>query len=62
LVALGEFSEGSEGVGAELVENAWDKLGELLVFTVAVDGEGVGWNSGVNYLTEILAILCLISS
>lgn len=48
LVALGELAEGSEGVGAELVENAGDELGELLVLTVAVDGEGVGRHSGVD--------------
>lgn len=48
LVALGELAEGSKGVGAELVEDAGDELGELLVLTVAVDGEGVGGNSGVD--------------
>lgn len=48
LVALGELAEGSKGVGAELVEDAGDELSELLVLTVAVDGEGVGGNSGVD--------------
>jgi hypothetical protein len=48
LVALGELAEGSKRVGAELVEDTRDKLGELLVLTVTVDGEGVGGDSGVN--------------
>ena len=48
LVALGELAEGSEGVGAELVKDAGDELGELLVLAVAVDGEGVGRHSGVD--------------
>jgi hypothetical protein len=48
LVALGELSEGSEGVGAKLVQDAGDELGELLVLTVAVDGESVVRDSGVN--------------
>lgn len=48
LVALGELAEGGKGVGAELVEDARDELGELLVLTVAVDGEGVGGNGGVD--------------
>lgn len=49
LVALGELAEGGEGVGAELVEDAGDELGELLVLAVAVDGEGVGGDGGVDY-------------
>lgn len=48
LVALGKLSEGCEGVGAELVEDTGDKLSELLILTVSVDGEGVGWDGGVN--------------
>lgn len=48
LVALGELAEGSERVGAKLVEDAGDELGQLLVLTVAVDGEGVGGDGGVN--------------
>lgn len=48
LVALGELAEGGEGVGAELVENTGDELGKLLVFTLAVDGEGVCGNGGMN--------------
>lgn len=49
LVALGELSERSEGVGTQLVEDTGDELGELLVLTVAVDGEGVAGDSGVNW-------------
>jgi len=41
LVALGEFAQRCERVWAELVEDAGYELGELLVLTVAVDGEGV---------------------
>lgn len=52
LVALGKLAEGSKGIWAELVEDTWDELGELFVFAVTVDGEGVGWNSGVNYSLE----------
>lgn len=48
LVALGKLAEGSERVGAELVEDTGDELGELLVLTVAVEGEGVGGDGGVN--------------
>lgn len=48
LVALGQLAEGGQGVGAELVQDAGDKLGELLILTVAVDGESVGLNGGVN--------------
>lgn len=48
LVALSELAEGSKRVGAELVEDTRDKLGELLVLAVTVDGEGVGGDSGVN--------------
>lgn len=49
LVALGELAERGQGVGAELVQDAGDKLSELLVLTVAVDGEGVGLDGGVDY-------------
>ena len=48
LVALGELAERSERVGAKLVQDAGDELGELLVLTVAVKGEGVGRHSGVD--------------
>ena len=42
LVALGQLAQGGQGVGTELVEDARDELGQFLVFTVSVDGEGVG--------------------
>lgn len=48
LVALGELAEGGQGVGAELVQDAGDKLGQLLILAVSVNGEGVGGDSGVN--------------
>lgn len=48
LVALGELSEGSEGVGTKLIENARDELGKFLVLTVSVDSEGVRGDGGVN--------------
>jgi hypothetical protein len=48
LVALGKLAEGGKRVGAELVKDAGDELGELLVLTVAVDGEGVRRHSGVD--------------
>ena len=48
LIALGQFAEGGEAVGAELVEDAGDEFGEFFVFAVAVDGEGVGGDGGVD--------------
>lgn len=48
LVALGELPEGCERVWAELVKDAGDKFGELLVLTVTVDGKGVGRDGSVN--------------
>lgn len=48
LVALGQLAERGKRVGAELVEDAGHELRQLLVLTVAVDGEGVGRDSGVN--------------
>lgn len=49
LVALGEFAEGGEAVGPELVEDSRDEFGEFFVFAVAVDGEGVGGDRGVDF-------------
>jgi hypothetical protein len=49
LVALGKLSERGKGIGAELVEDTGDEFSEFLVFTVTVDGEGVGWNGGVDW-------------
>jgi hypothetical protein len=48
LITLGKLSEGGEGVRAELVEDTGDEFGEFLVFTVSIDGKGVGWDSGVD--------------
>ncbi len=48
LVALGELAQRGKRIGSELVQDTGDELGQLLVLTVAVDGEGVGGNSGVN--------------
>ena len=41
LVALRQPPQTGEGVRAELVEDAGDEFGELFVFAVAVDGEGI---------------------
>ena len=49
LVALGELAKRSQGVWAQLVEDAWYELGQLLVLAIAVDGKGVGWDGGVDY-------------
>ena len=48
LVALGQLPQACQTVRAELVEDSWDKLGEFLVLAVAVDGEGVGGDGGVD--------------
>ena len=48
LIALGQFAERGQAVGAELVEDAGDEFGEFFVFAVAVDGEGVGGDGGVD--------------
>lgn len=48
LVALGQLAQGGKGVWAELVEDTWNELGELLVLTGTVDGEGVGWDGSVD--------------
>jgi predicted N-acetyltransferase YhbS len=48
LVALGELAERGKRVGAELVEDTGDELRKLLVFAVAVDGEGVRGYRRVN--------------
>lgn len=50
LVALGQLAQGGQGVGAQLVQDAGDELGQLLVLAVAVDGEGVGGDGGVDCL------------
>lgn len=48
LVALGELAQLVQRVRAQLVEDAGDQLGELLVLAVAVDGEGIGGDGGVD--------------
>ena len=48
LIGLGELAEGGEAVGAQLVQDTGDELGELLLLTVTVEGEGVGGDGGVN--------------
>ena len=48
LVALGKLAERGEGVGAELVKDTGDELRELLVLTVAVDGECVCRDGGMD--------------
>jgi hypothetical protein len=48
LIALGQLSERSKGVGTELVEDTGDKFSKLLVFTVTVDSECVGWDGSVD--------------
>jgi hypothetical protein len=50
LVGLGELAEGGEAVGAKLVEDTGDELGEFLLLAVAVEGEGVGRDGGVDWL------------
>lgn len=48
LVALSKLAERGERVRAKLVKDARDELCQLLVLTVAVDGEGVGGDSSVD--------------
>lgn len=48
LVALGQLAQGSQRVGAELVKDTGDELGQLLVLAGAVDGEGVCGNGSVD--------------
>lgn len=48
LVALGELAQGGKAVGAKLVEDTGDELGEFLLLAVTVEGEGVGGDGGVD--------------
>jgi hypothetical protein len=48
LVALGKLAERGQAVRAKLVQDTGDKLGELLLLAVAVDGKGVGGDGGVD--------------
>lgn len=56
LVALGELAEAGQGVGAKLVKDAGHELRQLLVLAVAVDGKGVGWDSGVDWYLSAIAL------
>lgn len=48
LVGLGELAEGGEAIGAQLVQDTRDELGEFLLLAVAVKSVGVGGDGGVN--------------
>ena len=48
LIGFCELSQRRERVGAELVEDAWDELCELLDVSRAVDGECVSGYGGVD--------------
>ena len=53
LVALGQLAEGGQAVGAQLVQDAGDQLGEFLLLAVAVEGEGVGGDGGVDFISLV---------
>lgn len=57
LVALGKLAERCKGVRPKLVEDAGDELGELLVLAIAIDGECVGRNSGMDCANQSVSIL-----
>ena len=59
LVALGQAAQGRQAVGAELVEDAGHELGQLLVLAVAVDGEGVGGDGGVDCMS-LCSLVCAV--
>ena len=48
LVALGELAERGKAVGAKLVQDPGNELGEFLLLAVTVEGEGVGGDGGVD--------------
>lgn len=48
LIALGQFAERGQRVGAQLVEDTRDEFGEFLLFAVAVNGEGVARDGGLD--------------
>lgn len=60
LVALGQLAQRGQGVGAELVQDAGDELGQLLVLAVAVDGKGVGGDGSVDCLFKAHKISIMI--
>ena len=59
LVALGELAQTGERIWAELVEDAGHELGQLLVLAVAVDGEGVGGDGGVDCMS-LCSLVCAV--
>lgn len=52
LVALGKLAQRRETVGAQLVQDTGDQLGEFLLLTVTVQSEGVGGDGGVHFLSK----------
>ena len=52
LVGFSKLAERSERVGAELVEDAWDKLGKLLDGACAIDGGCIRLVAGVYWWME----------
>lgn len=48
LVALGKLAQRRKTVGAQLVQDTGDQLGEFLLLAVTVQGEGVGGDGGVH--------------
>lgn len=53
LVALGELAERGKAVGAKLVQDTGDELGEFLLLAVTVEGEGVGGDGGMDLTLTI---------
>lgn len=49
LVALGKLAQRGKRVRSQLVQDTGNELRQLLVLTVAVDGEGVRGNRGVDW-------------
>ena len=55
MIALRQLAQRGKAVGAELVKDAGDEFGEFFVLAVAVDGEGVGGDGGVDCMRGGLA-------
>lgn len=49
LVALSKLAQRSETVGAQLVQDTGDQLGEFLLLAVTVQSEGVGGDGSVHF-------------
>lgn len=60
LVALGKLAERGKAVGAKLVQDTGDELGELLLLAVTVDGKGVGGNGGVDWNMTMSVLFVLL--